>query len=160
MPEYTTQNRNRMADPMRISKSQLEPGMVAKLKYTKLDGSTRDFYVFVLNPKYKKHLHCLDLKHVNPPQMVSFAKNLDEVFSNTPKIKRLNLTKMQLDEDANKFYISNVKNFKLTKGYRTLIEKNITSVTVYNYYYGIYDKISPKSPSDLERRYDIKGRKD
>lgn len=53
MPDYTTMHRNRMADATRVTKSKLERGMVAKIRYKKIDGKSRDYYVFVLQPEYK-----------------------------------------------------------------------------------------------------------
>ena len=74
MPDYTTMHRNRMADATRITKQKLERGMVAKIRYKKVDGEARDYYVFVLQPNFKKYFHCLDLKHIAPPQMVKNGK--------------------------------------------------------------------------------------
>ena len=148
MPDYTTMHRNRMADPSRISKSKLERGMVAKIRYKKVDGTARDYYVFVLQPKFKTYFHCLDLKHIAPPQMVKLAEDLNEVLSQTPKVKKLDLTKLNLDVNSKQFYLNEIRNKKLKNGYRTLIEKNISTVMVYNYDYGVFDKV----PTESERR--------
>jgi len=148
MPDYTTMHRNRMADPTRISKSKLERGQVAKIRYKKVDGSARDYYVFVLQPKFKTYFHCLDLKHIAPPQMVKLAEDLNEVISITPKVKKLDLTKLNLDVNSKQFYLNEIRNKKLKNGYRTLIEKNISTVMVYNYDYGVFDKIA----TEAERR--------
>src|SRR6056300_1236873 len=148
MPDYTTMHRNRMADATRISKSKLERGMVAKIRYKKVDGDARDYYVFVLQPKFKTYFHCLDLKDIAPPQMVKLAEDLNEVISITPKVKKLDLTKLNLDVSSKQFYLNEIRNKKLKKGYRTLIEKNISTVMVYNYDYGIFDKVA----TEAERR--------
>ena len=42
-----------MADATRITKAKLERGMVAKIRYKKVDGDARDYYVFVLQPNSK-----------------------------------------------------------------------------------------------------------
>ncbi len=145
MPDYTTMHRNRMADATRISKSKLERGMVAKIRYKKVSGEARDYYVFVLQPKFKGYFHCLDLKHIAPPQMVKMAEDLNEVLSITPKVKKLDLTKLDLDVNSKKFYLNEIRNKKLKNGYRTLIEKNISTVMVYNYDYGVFDKVDTEA---------------
>ena len=145
MPDYTTMHRNRMADATRISKSKLERGMVAKIRYKKVSGEARDYYVFVLQPKFKTYFHCLDLKHIAPPQMVKLAEDLNEVISQTPKVKKLDLTKLNLDVSSKQFYLNEIRNKKLKNGYRTLVEKNISSITVYNYDYGVFDKIATQA---------------
>jgi len=152
MPDYTTMHRNRMADATRVTKSKLERGMVAKIRYKKIDGKSRDYYVFVLQPEYKKYFHCLDLKHIAPPQMVKLAEDLNEVVSQTPKVKKLDLTKLNLDVNSKKFYLNEIRNKKLKNGYRTLIEKNISTVTVYNYDYGVFDKIPTKAEQRQEEQ--------
>jgi hypothetical protein len=156
MPDYTTMHRNRMADPTRISKSKLEKGMVAKIRYRKVDGKARDYYVFVLQPKFKTYFHCLDLKDIAPPQMVKMAEDLDEVISSTSKVKKLDLTKLNLDVNSKQFYLSEIRNKKLKNGYRTLVEKNISTVMVYNYDYGIFDKVA----TEAERRQRAQVEKD
>jgi len=145
-----------MVDPTRITKQQLERGMVAKIRYKKVDGDARDYYVFILQPKFKTYFHCLDLKHIAPPQMVKMASGLQEVVSKTPKVKKLDLTKLNLDVSSKQFYLNEIRNKKLKVGYRTLIEKNITSVMVYNYDYGIFDKVA----SEAERRQRAQVEKD
>ena len=145
-----------MADATRISKSKLERGMVAKIRYKKVDGEARDYYVFVLQPKFKTYFHCLDLKHIAPPQMVKLAEDLNEVISQTPKVKKLDLTKLNLDVNSKQFYLNEIRNKKLKNGYRTLIEKNISTVMVYNYDYGVFDKIA----TEAERRQRAQVEKD
>jgi hypothetical protein len=134
-----------MADATRISKSKLERGMVAKIRYKKVSGEARDYYVFVLQPKFKTYFHCLDLKDIAPPQMVKLAEDLNEVLSITPKVKKLDLTKLNLDVSSKQFYLNEIRNKKLKNGYRTLIEKNISTVMVYNYDYGVFDKVDTEA---------------
>ena len=119
--------------------------MVAKIRYKKVSGEARDYYVFVLQPKFKGYFHCLDLKHIAPPQMVKLAEDLNEVLSITPKVKKLDLTKLNLDVNSKKFYLNEIRNKKLKNGYRTLIEKNISTVMVYNYDYGVFDKVDTEA---------------
>ena len=148
MADFTNQHRSKMADATRITKAQIERGQVAKIRYKKADGSQGDYFVFVLQPLYKGYFHCLDLKHVPPPQMVKLAQDLKEIMSKSSKVKKLDLTKLRIDEASRAFYVGNIRNKKLQAGYRTLIQKNISSVLVYNYNYGVFDKV----PSKAERQ--------
>ena len=145
MSDYTSIHRTKMKDQTRISKNKLERGMVAKIRYKKVDGESNDYYVFVLQPKFRTYFHCLDLKHISPPLMSKMASTLMEVVSITPKVMKLDLTKLDLDVASKRFYLNEIRNKKLKVGYRTLIEKNITSVMVYNYDYGTFDRVDTRA---------------
>ena len=156
MPDYTSRHRSNMTDPTRLSKSKLERGMVAKIRYKKRDNTQRDMFVFILQPNFKLYFHCLDLKDCAPDKFIKLAEDLDEVTSNTPKIRKLDLSKLRVEVNSKQFYTSKLKNKDLQNGYRTLVEKNVGQVTVYNYDFGVYDKISPRS----KRRQQEQVRKD
>ena len=143
--DYTSRHRSSMKDPTKLNKSKLERGMVAKIRYRKKDGVQRDYFVFVLQPEFKARFHCLDLKHCKPQDFKELAEDLDEVFSTTKGIRKLDLTKLRIEEASKAFYSGVIKNKKLQVGYRTLIEKNVGQITVYNYDFGVYDKIPPRS---------------
>ena len=145
MPDYTSRHRSNMTDPTRLSKSKLERGMVAKIRYKKRDKSQRDMFVFILQPNFKLYFHCLDLKDCAPDKFIKLAEDLSEVTSNTPKIRKLDLSKLRVEVNSKQFYTSKLKNKDLQNGYRTLIEKNVGQVTVYNYDFGVYDMIPPRS---------------
>ena len=148
MADYTSQHRNRLADPTRITKAKLEMGQVAKIRYKKVSGEARDYFVFVLNPNFKQYFHCLDLKYIHPSSFFRLAGNFNEVISTTPRVKKLDLTKLNLDVNAKNFYLNEIRNnkqLKLKDGYRTLIYKNISSIMVYNYDYGIFDKVDTEA---------------
>lgn len=145
MPDYTSRHRSNMTDPTRVSNSKLERGMVAKIRYKKRDNTQRDMFVFILQPNFKNYFHCLDLKDCAPDKFIKLAEDLDEVTSNTPKIRKLDLSKLRVEVNSKQFYTSKLKNKDLQNGYRTLVEKNVGQVTVYNYDFGVYDKISPRS---------------
>ena len=145
MPDYTSRHRSNMTDPTRVSNSKLERGMVAKIRYKKRDNTQRDMFVFILQPNFKNYFHCLDLKDCAPDKFIKLAEDLDEVTSNTPKIRKLDLSKLRVEVNSKQFYTSKLKNKDLQNGYRTLVEKNIGQVTVYNYDFGVYDKIPPRS---------------
>ena len=157
MPDYTTQHRNRMADPTRITKGKLEMGQVAKIRYKKVNGEARDYFVFVLNPKFRQYFHCLDLKHIHPTSFFRLASDFTEVISTTSNVKKLDLTKLNLDVNAKNFYLNEIKRnttLKLKDGYRTLLEKNVSSITIYNYDYGIFDKVDTQSKRRQEATSD------
>ena len=145
MPDYTSRHRSNMTDPTRVSNSKLERGMVAKIRYKKRDNTQRDMFVFILQPNFKNYFHCLDLKDCAPDKFIKLAEDLDEVTSNTPKIRKLDLSKLRVEVNSKQFYTSKLKNKDLQNGYRTLVEKNVGQVTVYNYDFGVYDKIAPRS---------------
>ena len=145
MPDYTSRHRSNMTDPTRVSNSKLERGMVAKIRYKKRDNTQRDMFVFILQPNFKNYFHCLDLKDCAPDKFIKLAEDLDEVTSNTPKIRKLDLSKLRVEVNSKQFYTSKLKNKDLQNGYRTLVEKNVGQITVYNYDFGVYDKISPRS---------------
>ena len=145
MPDYTSRHRSNMTDPTRVSKSKLERGMVAKIRYKKRDNTQRDMFVFILQPNFKLYFHCLDLKDCAPDKFIKLAEDLNEVTSNTPKIRKLDLSKLRVEVNSKQFYTSKLKNKDLQNGYRTLIEKNVGQITVYNYDFGVYDKIPPRS---------------
>ena len=145
MPDYTSRHRSNMTDPTRVSNSKLERGMVAKIRYKKRDNTQRDMFVFILQPNFKNYFHCLDLKDCAPDKFIKLAEDLNEVTSNTPKIRKLDLSKLRVEVNSKQFYTSKLKNKDLQNGYRTLVEKNVGQVTVYNYDFGVYDKIPPRS---------------
>ena len=123
-------------------------GQVAKIRYKKVNGEARDYFVFVLNPNFKQYFHCLDLKYIHPSSFFRLAGNFNEVISTTPRVKKLDLTKLNLDVNAKNFYLNEIRNnkhLKLKDGYRTLIYKNISSIMVYNYDYGIFDKVDTEA---------------
>lgn len=151
MADYTTQHRRKMADPTRITKGKLERGMIAKVRYKKQDGESKDYFVFVLQPNYKKYFHCLNLEYVPVPEIVKLAGEFKEILSLTPNIKKLDLSKLSLEVTSKKFYMNEIKQRpKLKTGYRTFVEKQVTQVTVYNYDYGIFDQIPPEAQRRVE----------
>lgn len=148
-----------MADPTRITKTKLEMGQVAKIRYKKVNGDARDYFVFVLNPNFKQYFHCLDLKHIHPSSFFRLAADFNEVISTTPRVKKLDLTKLNLDVNAKNFYLTEIRNnnrLKLKDGYRTLLYKNISTIMVYNYDYGIFDKVD----TEANRRQEEQVKKD
>ncbi len=156
MPDFTSRHRSKLTDPTRVSKTKLERGMVAKIRYKKRDNSQRDMFVFILQPKFKNYFHCLDLKDCAPALLIKLEEDLNEVTSTTPQIKKLDLSKLRVEVNSKQFYTSKLKNKDLQNGYRTLVEKNVGQITIYNYDYGVFDKVASRS----ERRQQEQVRKD
>ena len=156
MPDFTSRHRSKLTDPTRVSKTKLERGMVAKIRYKKRDNSQRDMFVFILQPKFKNYFYCLDLKDCAPDKFTKLAEDLNEVTSTTRQIKKLDLSKLRVEVNSKQFYTSKLKNKDLQNGYRTLVEKNVGQITIYNYDYGVFDKVASRS----ERRQQEQVRKD
>ena len=144
MADFKSQHRVRMTDPTPISKSKLERGMVAKVRYKKVSGDIEEYFVFVLQPKYMDYFHCIDLKHIKPNVFEKLAEEYPEIKSTSSKVKKLDLTKLQINESSKQFYMAEIKRKKLSEGYRTFVERNITFIIVFNYKYGKFDRIAPE----------------
>lgn len=156
MPDFKNQHRNKMTDPTRLQKSNLERGMVAKIDYTKSTGEKGDYFVFVLQPKFKEYLHCIDLDKVSPLIFSKLAADYPEIMAESTRVRKLDLTKLRIDESSKAFYMGEIRKKKLQDGYRTLIYKNIGQVMVYNYNYGKNDRVS----SEAKRRQEEQVQKD
>lgn len=138
-----------------ISKSRIGRGMIIRIKYRK-GTQTKKYLVFVLEPKWPKtiegKLHGLSLDIIEPQKLLLIGKNYDEVISDNPKVKKLNLPKIQIDESSKVFYTKQIKNIpELKDGYRTFNWEDIQTVEVLNYNWGKYDAVDDKS----ERRRKI-----
>jgi len=156
MPDFKNQHRNKMTDPTRLQKSNLERGMVAKIDYTKSTGEKGDYFVFVLQPKFKEYLHCIDLDKVSPIIFSKLAADYPEIMAESTRVRKLDLTKLRIDESSKAFYMGEIRKKKLQDGYRTLIYKNIGQVMVYNYNYGKNDRVA----SEAKRRQEEQVQKD
>lgn len=150
--DFTKQHISKITDPVILPKNKLERGMVAKVKYQKVNGDTGVYYTFVLQPDYKHYYHCIDLKHIHPTIFKKLAEEHDEIIATSAKIKKLDLTKLQLLESSKSIYLREIRNKKLDVGYRTFLLKNIKQVTVYNYNYGVYDKIAKSAIREADAR--------
>jgi len=142
MPDFKNQHRSKMTDPTRLQKSNLERGMVAKIDYTKTNGEKGDYFVFVLQPRFKEYLHCIDLDKVSPIIFSKLAADYPEIMAESTRVRKLDLTKLRIDEASKAFYMGEIRKKKLQEGYRTLIYTNVSQIVVYNYNYGLNDKIA------------------
>ncbi len=164
MAGYYNTHLRKTSDPTPITKTKLERGMVVKIKYQKKDKSTGLYLVFVLQPKWPNttegKLHGLSLDAIPPNKVKEISEVYDEVISKSPKVKRLDLAKIQINEASKVFYTSEIKTEKqLRAGYRTFNLLDIKSIQAVNYDWGKFDKIADRDArrkkieeEDRERR--------
>jgi hypothetical protein len=63
-------------------------------------------------------------------------------MAESTRVRKLDLTKLRIDEASKAFYMGEIRKKKLQEGYRTLIYTNVSQIVVYNYNYGLNDKIA------------------
>lgn len=146
---YNTHLR-KTSDPTPLAKTKMERGMVLKIKYQKRDKSTKLYLVFVLQPKWPNttegKLHGLSLDVIPPNKLKEISEVYDEVISNSSKVKKLDLAKIQINEGSKVFYTSEIKTEKqLRAGYRTFNLLDVKSIQAVNYDWGKNDKIADRN---------------
>lgn len=150
MADYYNVHLRKTSDPTPITKTKLERGMVVKMKYKTKDNTTKNYMVFILQPKWPNStdgkLHGLSMGVIPPNKMLEVAEIYNEVLSSSKKVRRLDIAKIKIDEASKVFYTSEIKTEKQLKaGYRTFDLKRIQSIQAVNYDWGKYDKIPPQS---------------
>jgi hypothetical protein len=75
----------------------------------------------------------------------TLSKEFPEIISESARVKKLQLAKLEFNEASKGIYTAKIKNKLLQEGYRTFIWKNIKSAVVYNYKYKPVDMVEPKS---------------
>lgn len=152
---YNTHLR-KTADPTPISKAKMERGMVVKLKYKPKNKTPKLYLVLVLQPKWPNSvegkLHGLSLDNIPPQKFLEFAEVYNEVISQSSKVKKLDLAKIQITEASKLFYTSEIKtSIPLKSAYRTYNLLDIQSIQSVNYDWGKFDKVAARD----ERRKKI-----
>lgn len=142
---FINQHLRRLSDAQPLNKMYLERGMVAKLQYEKVNGELNYYWVLVLEPRFKNYFHCLDLNYLKPQMIETLSKEFPEIISESARVKKLQLAKLEFNEASKGIYTAKIKNKLLQEGYRTFIWKNIKSAIVYNYKYKPVDMVEPKS---------------
>ena len=142
---FINQHLHRLSDAQPLNKMYLERGMVAKLQYEKVNGELNYYWVLVLEPRFKNYFHCLDLNYLKPQMIETLSKEFPEIISESARVKKLQLAKLEFNEASKGIYTAKIKNKLLQEGYRTFIWKNIKSAVVYNYKYKPVDMVEPKS---------------
>jgi len=161
---YNTHLR-KTSDPTPISKTKMERGMVVKIKYQKRDKTTGLYLVFVLQPKWpnttKGKLHGLSLDAIPPNKIKEISEIYDEVLSESSKVKKLDLAKIQINEASAVFYTSEIKTEKqLRAGYRTFNLLDIKSIQAVNYDWGKFDKIADRDARRKKIEEEARQRRD
>tara|TARA_R110001606_G_C15371187_1_gene649562 strand:+ start:1859 stop:2371 length:513 start_codon:yes stop_codon:yes gene_type:complete len=161
---YNTHLR-KTSDPTPITKSKMERGMVVKVKY-KAQGKTPKLYlILVLQPKWPNStegkLHGLSLDNIPPQKFLEFAKVYKEVISESSKVKKLDLAKIQITEASKVFYTSEIKTSKqLKSSYRTFNLLDIQSIQSVNYDWGKFDKVAARDERRRQLEEEAKERRD
>lgn len=143
--KFINQHLRRLSDAQPLNKMYLERGMVAKLQYEKVNGELNYYWVLVLEPRFKNYFHCLDLNYLKPQMIETLSKEFPEIISESARVKKLGLAKLEFNEASKGIYTAKIKNKLLQEGYRTFIWRNIKSAVVYNYKYKPVDMVEPKS---------------
>ena len=142
---YYNTHLTKTRDPKLITKNKLERGMVVKLRYKKTDG-VKNYMVLVLQPSWENKLHALSFNIIPPQKVLSIAEGYDEVLSESIRVRKLDLAKININKASKEFYTTEIKSDKNLKvGYRTFNLDNIKSLTAVNYDWGVFDKVPPKS---------------
>ena len=144
---YYKQHLNKVKNAKILSLNKIERGMVVMLRYKPHDEIvSKPYMLFVLQPKWPNDgngkLHALSLDNVDPDSFKEFAKDYPEVYATSNKVKKLNLSKLQIDETSRRFYNEEIRNVPAFSGaYRVFDLKRISVLSVVNYDYGKYDRI-------------------
>ena len=138
----------KLTDPVLISKATVERGMVVKLAYKK-DNKLKEYLVLVLQPRWPNatdgKLHGLSLDEINLSKFKKLSESYREILSTSPRIKKLDIAKIRINESSKVFYTNEIRDDKdLRIGYRTFDLKKIKSIFAYNYNWGKFDRIPPK----------------
>jgi len=139
--KYTNQYLRAVKRRFSIGKMKLEAGMVVEIRYV-VKGENKKvhkYMVLILNPNYKKYLHCLRISEIKP---VWFKRLVEQVGLEScealPQCDRLNVQQLALDEkNSRRFYYKHLKkdmHRKYNDSYRTLIINNqMRAVSLYQF---------------------------
>jgi hypothetical protein len=146
---YYNTHLRKTSDQTGISKSKIERGMVIKCKYQRKDKVLKPYLIFVLQPKWpnttKGKLHGLSLDNIPPGKFLEIAEIYKEIISVSPKVKKLDLPKIKINEASKTFYTSEIKTEKqLTAAYRTFNLLELSSIMAVNYDWGRFDMIDTR----------------
>ena len=127
-----------------INKTALTKGMIVRMRYKKLDGKSKEYWVLILQPRWKGPtdknylIHALNLDVLPTAELFRLAEETGVIGSRSLWTNRhLDIDKLKLDMSSRRFYNSNLKNVKiLGSAYRTYLFDNVVSVRVCDYDYG------------------------
>ena len=150
--KFINQHLLRLSDAQPLNKMYLERGMVARVEYVTVSGEKNYYWVLVLEPKFKNYFHCLDLNYLKPQMIETLSKEFPEIISESARVKKLQLAKLEFNEASKGIYTAKIRNKLLQEGYRTFIWRNIKSAVVYNYKYKPVDMVEPKSVREINEK--------
>ena len=139
--------------------------MVVKVKYKAQSKTPKLYLILVLQPKWPNttegKLHGLSLDNIPPQKFLEFAKVHKEVISESSKVKKLDLAKIQITEASKVFYTSEIKTSKqLKSSYRTFNLLDIQSIQSVNYDWGKFDKVAARDERRRQLEEEAKERRD
>ena len=114
------------------------------MRYKKLDGKSKEYWVLILQPRWKGPtdknylIHALNLDVLPTAELFKLAEETGVIGSKSLWAdRRLDIEKLQLDMSSRRFYNANLKNAKiLGSAYRTYLVNNVVSVRVCDYDFG------------------------
>ena len=138
---YLSQHRQNVLQEAAITKQALTKGMIVRMRYKKLDGKSKEYWVLILQSRWKGPtdknylIHALNLDVLPISEFFRLAEETGVIGSRSLWTnRRLDIDKLQLDMSSRQFYNSNLKNIKvLGSAYRTYLFNNVVSVRVCDY---------------------------
>ena len=111
----------------------IEPGMIIKFNYKKVNGQKKDYYVIVIDKNYDGKMHALNAYEVNPGSLANLG------IKTSDRLKR-----------ARGIDIPIIENIEQSghRGYRTFIVANMNDVVALEYPF-------PKPQIDATKELDI-----
>ena len=141
---YLPQHTQNVLQEAAINTNALTKGMIVRMRYKKLDGKSKEYWVLILQPRWKGPtdknylIHALNLDVLPTAELFRLAEETGVIGSRSLWTNRhLDIDKLKLDMSSRRFYNSNLKNVKiLGSAYRTYLFDNVVSVRVCDYDYG------------------------
>jgi hypothetical protein len=141
---YLPQHIQNVLQEAPLNTTALTKGMIVRMRYKKLDGKSKEYWVLILQPRWKGPtdknylIHALNLDVLPTTELFKLAEETGVIGSRSLWAnRRLDIDKLQLDMSSRRFYNSNLKNVKiLGSAYRTYLFNNVVSVRICDYDYG------------------------
>lgn len=148
---YYNSHLRKTSDSTPVLRSKIERGQMIKFRYKTKNGDLKNYMVFVLQPKWprvadsKAKLHGISMDNVSLTDILEMGRLNDEVISTSSKVKKLDLAKIQINENSQAFYTSEIKSDPdLKAAYRTFDLPKLKNIQVVNYDYGNFDKVDTR----------------
>jgi len=111
----------------------VEPGMIIKFKYKKVNGQKKDYYVIVIDKNHDGKMHAINAHEVSPNSLAGYG------IKTSDRLKRARGIDIPI--------IENIEQVGY-QGYRTFIVSNMNDVVVVEYPF-------PKPQIDATKELDI-----